>query len=69
MLKFKKMFKKFARFDYNDISTLKDMAIYMGQTPITGLNSLNNLLSFCRLPTVPIEAPLVRIYTKRMLVR
>lgn len=45
------------------------MALFLGQTPCTGFNSLNNLLLFLRLPTVNPEAPFIRHITKFFLIR
>lgn len=46
LLKYKHLFTKYADFKHFKVSTLQDMAHFMGLNPITGLNTINNILSF-----------------------
>ena len=40
----------------------------MSLNPITGLNTINNILRAVKL-RIPIEAPIIRIFTKMILTR
>ena len=45
------------------------MANFMSVRPVTGLNTLNNILRLVRLPAVPVDAPIVRLIAKMLVVR
>ena len=41
----------------------------MSVRPVTGLNTLNNILRLVRLPAVPVDAPILRLIAKMLVVR
>lgn len=45
------------------------MANFMSIEPVTGLNTINNLLRLCRLPMVPVSHPLIEPFTKMIVAR
>ena len=45
------------------------MANFMSVRPVTGLNTLNNILRLVRLPAVPVDAPVLRLIAKILVVR
>ena len=45
------------------------MANFMSVRPVTGLNTLNNILRLVRLPAVPVDAPILRLIAKMLVVR
>ena len=47
---------------------MQHIAHFMGLTPVTGLNIINNILRVTKLK-IPIDAPIIKIFTKRILTR
>ena len=45
------------------------MANFMSVRPVTGLNTLNNILRIVRLPAVPVDAPILKLIAKMLVVR
>ena len=45
------------------------MANFMSIRPVTGLNTINNILRLIRLPAIPVDAPIVRHIAKLLVVR
>lgn len=45
------------------------MANFMSVRPVTGLNTLNNILRLVRLPAVPVDAPILKLIAKMLVVR
>lgn len=41
----------------------------MSVRPVTGLNTLNNILRLVRLPAVPVDAPILKLIAKMLVVR
>ena len=41
----------------------------MSVRPVTGLNTLNNILRIVRLPAVPVDAPILKLIAKMLVVR
>ena len=41
----------------------------MSVRPVTGLNTLNNILRLVRLPAVPVDAPIIKLIAKMLVVR
>ena len=68
LLRYKHLFTKYADFKHFRPSTLHQMAQFMGLNPITGLNTINNLLSFFG-AKIDIENPYVKWFTKIILRR
>ena len=68
LLKYKHLFKKYADFKHFKVNTLLDIAHFMGLKPITGLNTINNILSFVRL-NIKLDNKYISWYTKLILRR
>ena len=45
------------------------MANFMSVRPVTGLNTLNNILRLVRLPAVPVDVPIIKLIAKMLVVR
>ena len=69
LLNFKHLFRKYASFHHFEIKQLLNMANFMSVTPCTGLNTVNNILRLVRLPTIPIDAPIIRLMTSHLVAR
>lgn len=48
---------------------MKHIADFFSAKPITGLNTINNILKIFKLPKIPMDAPIVKIFTKRIVTR
>lgn len=68
LLKFKHLFTKYAEFRHFKVNTLMSMAHFMGLSPVTGLNTINNILAFLKL-RIEIDNPYVSWFTKIILIR
>lgn len=54
-----------------DVKGLEKIAHFMGLSPVTGLNTINNILNLLRLGRfqVPIDFPVIKYMTKFFLIR
>mmetsp|Transcript_16605 Transcript_16605/g.28276 ORF Transcript_16605/g.28276 Transcript_16605/m.28276 type:complete len:305 (+) Transcript_16605:440-1354(+) len=68
LLQYKYLFKRFADFRYFNVKNLQKIAYFMSLEPVTGLNTINNLLSVFKL-RIPIDTPGLNFLTKAILVR
>ena len=68
LLQFRQLFKKYAQFKYFNPTTLLHIAHFMSLNPVTGLNTINNILRMFKVK-IPIDAPVVRYFTKLILTR
>lgn len=68
LLKYKHIFRKHASFKHFRVTTLREMAYFMGLNPVTGLNTINNILSFVGV-NIKIDNPYVKWLTKLILRR
>lgn len=68
LLQYKHIFTKYADFKHFRVKTLYEMAHFMGLNPITGLNTINNVLSIFRLK-IKIDNIYVSWLTKIILTR
>lgn len=68
LLQYKHLFKKYADFRHFKVSTLQQMGYFMGLDPVTGVNTINNLLSFFGLK-IDISSPYVKWFTKMIMIR
>jgi hypothetical protein len=68
LLTYRNIFQKYGEFKYMPVKSLMHVAHFMGLQPVTGLNTINNLLKYTKL-NIPLDAPVVKIFTKLMLVR
>jgi len=68
LLHYKHLFYKYCDFKHFKTTTLIDMAHFMGLNPVTGLNTINNLLSLFRV-SIQIDNKFVSWFTKIILRR
>lgn len=68
LLHYKHLFRNYADFKHFKVTTLLQMAHFMGLQPVTGINTFNNLLGFFRLQ-IRIDNPMVSWMTKRIMTR
>lgn len=68
LLQYKKIFTRYADFKYYKVNQLERIAYFMSLKPMTGFNTINNILKMFRLPQVPISAPVINILAS-MLIR
>jgi hypothetical protein len=68
LLQYKDIFKQYADFRYFSVDGLMKMANFMSLNPVTGFNIINNVLKIFKLE-IPINAPVIRLLTKAILVR
>lgn len=68
LLQFRQLFQKYAQFKYFGPPTLLHIAHFMSLEPVTGLNTLNNLLRVFKVK-IPLDAPIIRIFTKMIMTR
>ena len=69
LIEYRHMFNKYAKFHMFKTKTLMQMAYFMSIKPVTGLNTINNILKLVRLPQIPVDAPVVRHLTKFLIAR
>ena len=61
LLKHKETFSRYLRSNYYDVNMLKNIAMFYGLTPMTGVNTINNLLSKIRIPKqIPTDTQVSR---------
>lgn len=68
LLQFRDLFTKYIQLKHFSPTALLHMAHFMGLTPVTGLNTLNNILRVFKVK-IPLEAPGVKILTRMVLTR
>ena len=68
LLKYKFLFAQYAQFTYFETRSLINIANFMSKTPVTGLNTINNILRVTGFKIQP-DAPYVKYLTKIILAR
>lgn len=68
LLQFRQLFQKYANFKYFPPQTLLHIAHFMSLNPVTGLNTINNVLKPLKVK-IPIDHPMVRHFTKMIITR
>lgn len=68
LLQYKPIFKRYLDFRYFSVPQLQKMAFFMSLDPVTGLNTINNILRIFKI-SIPVDAPVINIFTKAILVR
>lgn len=68
LLQYRHLFTKYAQFKYFSPNQLQHIAHFMGLNPVTGVNTLNNLLRIFK-AKIPIEGPGIKYLTKAIMVR
>lgn len=49
LLTYRNIFQKYGTFKYMQVKSLLHVAHFMGLQPVTGLNTINNLLKYARI--------------------
>lgn len=62
------MFQKYAQFKFFGPQTLLHIAHFMSLNPVTGLNTINNLLKPLK-QRIPIDAPVIKFFTRMIITR
>lgn len=62
LLQFRHLFSRYAQFKYFSPNSLQHIAHFMGLNPVTGLNTINNILRIFKVK-IPIEAPIIKYFT------
>lgn len=68
LLQYKDIFHSYANFRFFQVDSLVKIANFMSLNPVTGFNTINNVLKIVKLE-VPLNAPGIKIITKAILVR
>lgn len=68
LLQFRQLFQKYAQFRFFDPKTLLHIAHFMSLNPVTGLNTINNLLNPIKVK-IPIDAPVIKYLTRMIITR
>jgi len=68
LLQFRHLFSRYAQFRFFSPNNLQHIAHFMGLNPVTGLNTINNILRVFKVK-IPIEAPVIKYLTKAIMVR
>jgi LETM1 and EF-hand domain-containing protein 1 len=68
LLQYKPIFKRYLDFRLFNVKQLQKMAYFMSLEPVTGLNTVNNILKICKLH-IPIDYPGIQFFTRAILVR
>jgi LETM1-like protein len=68
LLQFRNLFTNYAQFKYFEPSVLLHIAHFMSLNPVTGVNTLNNILRIFKVK-IPIDAPVIKYLTKIILTR
>ena len=62
LLEYRKLFSTYGRFANFQTKSLMHMAHFMSIEPVTGLNTINNLLRLFKFQ-IPVDAPVIKIMT------
>ena len=68
LLQFRQLFQKYAQFKFFGPQILLHIAHFMSLNPVTGLNTINNLLKPLKVK-IPIDAPVVKFFTRMIITR
>ena len=68
LLQFRALFTKYAQFKYFQPQNLLRIANFMGLNPVTGLNTLNNILRVFKVK-IPLDAPVIKYLTQMIMTR
>ena len=67
-LEYRNLFRKYGKFRMFKTKTLIHMAHFMSISPVTGLNTLNNILKIFKLK-IPVDAPVIHLMTQMLVAR
>ena len=68
LLQYRQLFKIYGDFKYFNIEGLMKVSNFMSLEPVTGFNTINNILRLIKLE-IPIDAPVIKHLTKYLLIR
>ena len=68
LLEFRTLFSLYGRFRMFKVNSLIHMAHFMSIKPVTGLNTINNILSIFRVK-IPVDAPIIRMMIHTLVAR
>ena len=68
LLEFRKVFTQYGRFSMFQTKSLMHMAHFMSIEPVTGLNTINNILKIAKV-NIPVDAPIVHHMTRILVAR
>ena len=68
LIEYRHLFNKYAKYKMFNTKALIHMANFMSITPVTGLNTINNILRLFKVQ-IPLDAPVIRHFTKHILAR
>lgn len=68
LLVYKQIFKRYATFGYFPVDKLEKIAQFLGIEPVTGFNTINNLLGIFRLK-IPLTTPGIEFIARTILAR
>ena len=62
-LQYRNLFRKYANFRNFDTKTLMNMAHFMSISPVTGLNTINNIIKLSG-KQIPVDGHIIKNFTK-----
>lgn len=68
LLEYRKLFTKYGKFNLFQTKSLIHMAHFMSISPVTGLNTINNILSLFKVK-IPVDAPVIKYMTQMLVAR
>ena len=68
LLEYRKLFKKYGQFRMFKTRSLMSMCNFMSIEPVTGLNTINNILRLFK-QKIPVDAPIIRHMTAVLVAR
>lgn len=68
LLEYRGAFTRFGKFRMFRTKTLMHMAHFMGISPVTGLNTINNILRLFK-TQIPVDGPYIHVLTKMIVAR
>ena len=67
-LQYRNLFRKYANFRNFDTKTLMNMAHFMSISPVTGLNTINNIIKLSG-KQIPVDGHIIKNFTKLIVAR
>jgi hypothetical protein len=68
LLQFRHLYARYAKFKFFTPTSLQHIAHFMGLNPVTGLNTINNILRIAKVK-ISLEAPIIKYMTQAIMVR
>lgn len=67
-LQYRHLFRKYANFRHFDTKTLMHMANFMGIEPVTGVNTINNVIKLTG-KQIPVDGAIIKNFTRLIVAR